>query len=120
LARVLAKQGRRDEASDSLRSVAADFEQLGMTLKTAEVGLEILETLVTEEEWADAVVLAQSITSLFTRQGSQVDAAAAYAQLRNAIAATSATPDFVREIRSKIMDVLAEESARTSERSDSH
>jgi len=96
---AFAAQGKRETALPCLREAAAGFSALGMEGDAAEVGLDILEQLVALERYEEAIPLARDIASICQREGVALDVANAVAYLEQAVRATRATAEFVRQTK---------------------
>src|SRR5213075_1983814 len=96
---AFAAQGKGETALPCLREAAAGFSALGMEGDAAEVGLDILEQLVALERYEEAIPLARDIASICQREGVALDVANAVAYLEQAVRATRATAEFVRQTK---------------------
>jgi tetratricopeptide (TPR) repeat protein len=110
LSQALLSHGETEGGLAELRRAAAEFTACGMLGGASEVGLNIVEELLARGEVEEACSLAKHLVEIFTVAGSDVDAAAAYEQLREAVQAGTMTPAFVRAIRVQLG--VAEDRAR--------
>jgi tetratricopeptide (TPR) repeat protein len=99
IARLLLRSGAVVQAMRRLRDVAAAFEERGMVTKSALVGLDLADALLSQNRPGEIVTLAQHLFSAFTHAGMLTGALTALAYLKEAAANGSLTADALREIR---------------------
>lgn len=100
LGHALMRQEQFDEALEELRAAADDFADLGMHDAVAGVGLDIVELHLAREDWALAEELARRLADNFAAAGAPLHTARAFAYLRDAVNARSASLDLLEYLRS--------------------
>jgi tetratricopeptide (TPR) repeat protein len=98
-AQLLVESGNVDEGLRHLRTAAAGYETAGMIADAAQVDLERVEILLRIDEWAEAAAIARHVATVFERTGQRVSYVHALAYLREAVDATTATPELARYVR---------------------
>lgn len=99
LAKTRLKRGDMQSGIDALAAVAAEFQQLGMLVDSAEVELDILAELLRHRQFGRAAAIAARLHATFAAVEARVSAARALAHLHQATLAAAATPDLVRAVR---------------------
>lgn len=90
---------RETSAMRDLEPIAAKYLELGMPGEAGFVALDLTESLIQHERWAEAEPLARSLATLFTEAGVTLASVNALHFLRTAIEnreATSATVQYIR------------------------
>jgi tetratricopeptide (TPR) repeat protein len=82
-----------------LQTARKEFEQLGMELDAALVGLELAEALLVDGQIDQVAQICRTILDRFVRERMVSRAITALAYLREAVAAEKATPAMVRDVR---------------------
>ncbi len=99
---ALLRLGSLPEALGRLRSARERFMRRGLVEEAGLCGLEIVETHMLLDEGDAAKTLAAALVQEFTRAKLDRRAVAALAYLNEAMAASSATPEIVRDIHAYI------------------
>jgi tetratricopeptide (TPR) repeat protein len=97
---MLVMGGEVVEGVRILREAWRAFEQVGMELEAALVGLEIAEALLATGESEEVPSICRAILDRFVSEGMTSRAITALSFLREAVAAEKASPDLVRTIHS--------------------
>jgi len=100
LGSIRESEGDRDGAISQLRSVAAEFEGIGIYGDAARVKLEIAEEFLRCEDWEEAEKLAREAAETFAKNDARLHLAEALGYLRHAVEARTATPELAEYIRS--------------------
>lgn len=98
-AQLLIESGNLDEGLRDLHAAALAYESAGMVAASAQVDLERVEILLRIDEWADAAAIARRLVTVYERTGQRISYVQALAYLREAVDATTATPELARYIR---------------------
>ncbi|HET8774617.1 MAG TPA: hypothetical protein VFP80_12515 [Thermoanaerobaculia bacterium] len=109
---ALMRKGRPHEALNELQAAADGFLECGMVDAAAAVGLDIAELHLSRSEWLQAEQLSRRLANQFTAIGAPLHAARAFAYLREAAGAGSATVQLVDYLRSYLASVTGDESVR--------
>lgn len=104
---ALLRYGDSDEALEELRAASAAFAEIGMHDAVAGVGLDIAELHLAREEWSEAESLARTLANDFAVAAAPLHAARAFAYLREAARARSATVALLDYLRSYLADIAA-------------
>jgi tetratricopeptide (TPR) repeat protein len=99
---ALLRLGRFEEAVERLDFARARFLQHALIEEAGLSGLEIVEVQMIRKDLESAKKLAAAIVSEFTKAGLNRRAVTALAYLTDAIAASSATPEVVRDVHAYI------------------
>ncbi len=99
---ALLRLGRLDEAIEQLQAVRGWFLDDKLVEEAGLSGLEIVEAQLLLRNTLEAKLLAAKLVQEFSDAGLNRRAVAALAYLKEAIAASSATPDIVRSVHSYI------------------
>jgi tetratricopeptide (TPR) repeat protein len=102
LGTIRESEGDRDGAVSQLRSVATEFENLGMHGDAARVKLEIAEELLRGEDWEEVERVARDAAETFAKNDARLHLAEALGYLRRAVEERSASPELAAYIRSYI------------------
>lgn len=102
---ALLQLGRLDEAIDELESARSRFLERNLVEEAGLCGLEIVEARMRLEETEEAKALAAKIVQEFAAANLNRRAVAALASLNEAMAANSATPEFVHDVHAYISDL---------------
>ena len=95
---ALLRLGRLDEAIEILEDARERFLDRSLVEAAGLCGLEIVEARMLRDEFDEAKTLAATIVQEFAKANLNRRAVAALASLNEAMAANSATPDFVRNV----------------------
>lgn len=104
VARVLAHEGRFDDAIPRLRSLQTDFQQLGMLASATQVSLDLAELLVERGAFAEVEGICRTAMAIFERGQLEQTAPAltALALMKEAASHRTATAALVRQVRDTV------------------
>ncbi|HEX2122665.1 MAG TPA: hypothetical protein VHL59_13580 [Thermoanaerobaculia bacterium] len=104
VARVLAHEGRVDDAIPRLRMLHIEFARLGMLASATQVNLDLAELLIERGAFSEVEEICRAAIAIFER--SQLEqtspALTALALMREAAGHRAATPALVRQVRDTI------------------
>ncbi len=109
---ALMRKGQPHEALNELQAAADGFLECGMLDAAAAVGLDIAELHLSRSEWLKAEQLSRRLANQFAAAGAPLHAARAFAYLREAAGAGSATVQLVDYLRSYLASVTGDEPVR--------
>jgi tetratricopeptide (TPR) repeat protein len=105
---ALLRLGRFDEAISRLRAARDRFLSRALVEEAGLCGLEIVEAQMALDDIVSARTLAAALVSEFTAANLNRRAVAALAYLNDAIAASSATPEFVRTVHTYLIELRSD------------
>ncbi len=103
-AQILIESGNIEEGLADLGAAAMEYETAGMLADAALVELERVEVLVRVDRWAEAATIARQLVTVYERTGQRLSHVQALAYLREAVDATTATPELARYVRGYLGD----------------
>lgn len=109
---ALMRKGRPHEALSELQAAADGFLQWGMLDAASAVGLDIAELHLSRSEWLEAEQLSRQLANQFAAAEAPLHAARAFAYLREAAKARSATTQLVDYLRSYLASATGDGSVR--------